>query len=66
MVWCIECFIVLIILSSSDISILGARFNNDLYTQYTKPGMSFDYGVWPLLRQSKGGQVISKGIAQGI
>ena len=44
----------------------GARFDNDLYTQYGKPGMSYDYGVWPLLRQDKGGPVISKGIAQGI
>ena len=45
---------------------VGARFNNDLYTQYTKPGMSYDFGVWPLLRQANGGPIISKGIAQGI
>lgn len=44
----------------------GSRFDNDLYTQYTKPGMSYDFGVWPLLRQDKGGPIISKGIAQGI
>ncbi|KAH3833564.1 hypothetical protein DPMN_106875 [Dreissena polymorpha] len=44
----------------------GARFNFDHYNVYTKSGTTYDYGVWPMLRLGKRGQILSKGIAQGI
>ncbi|XP_045204350.2 uncharacterized protein LOC123557131 isoform X2 [Mercenaria mercenaria] len=44
----------------------GARFNHEHYHVYTKTGNTYDFGVWPMLRLGRKGEILSKGIAQGI
>lgn len=41
-------------------------FNTDKYKYYTKTGPIIDFIVWPVLYLSKAGNILSKGIAQGM
>ncbi|XP_060566866.1 uncharacterized protein LOC132725703 [Ruditapes philippinarum] len=44
----------------------GERLSTDIYKPYTKSGKFIDYIVWPVLYLFEGGNILSKGIAQGM
>jgi hypothetical protein len=44
----------------------GERLSTDIYKTYTKSGKFIDYIVWPVLYLYQGGNILSKGVAQGM
>ena len=41
------------------------KFDKDKYHTYTKAGNDIDYVVWPPVLLYEGGELLSKGVAQG-
>ena len=67
-----ECFQICWLMSIQDPPVVlgsqpqsGSRFDTSLYKAYTSSGTTLEFLVWPAMFLYEGGNILSKGVAQG-